>query len=216
MPVDPSVAFNTLVANPGEFLKRYPVRIFGATAASGVAQYVLSNRAASFRPGRILGTLNMHATESFDIRSAAIVVGPGGGHRFQAHSVHMDVGTAAMGFYRLDGAGPNIMLTGQLSGCSFVMMPAGVGSIDVAHIKPHQISGKAMHANLGGAFANAAIYGDSTQGGFYDSDSRVVSIVGVRSGGQWRIYAQKQKPGHAMDYSIKSVYQIFPTKQKLT
>ena len=128
----------------------------------------------------------------------------------------MDVGTAAMGFYRLDATGPNIMLTGQLSGCSFVMMPAGPGWLDVAHVKPQQITGKALHANLGGALANAAIYGDSTEGGFYDSDTRVVSIVGVRSGGQWRIYAQKQKPGHAMDYSIKSLYQIFPTKRKLS
>ena len=215
MPITPAIAYNTLVANPGDFLRRYPVRIFGATAASGVAMYVMDNRGQSRRPGSVLGTLNMHTTESFDVRSAAIVFG-GNGHPFSAHSVHMDVGTGAMGFYRLDGTGPNIMVTGQLSGCSFVMMPVGANDVDVAHIKPHQITGKTLHDNLSNTFANAVIYGDSKDGGFYDSDTRVVSIVGVRFAGEWRMYAQKQKPGTSYDYSIKSVYQIYPTKEKIS
>src|SRR5689334_15696316 len=106
MPIDPAVAYNTLVANPSQFLRRYPVRIFGYTGASGQWRYFISNRGQSMRPGSRLGTLSMHATESFDIRAAGPggappIAGGGGGHPFDALSIHMDVGLPNMGFYRL-------------------------------------------------------------------------------------------------------------------
>ena len=78
MPIAPNVAFNDLTNNVTGFLKKYPVRIFGATAASGVVAYCLKNRGASFRPGSVLGTLSMKATESFDIRAMAAIAAVGG------------------------------------------------------------------------------------------------------------------------------------------
>jgi hypothetical protein len=217
MPIDPAVAYNTLLANPGEFLKRYPVRIFGATLPSGVTNYFLFNRGASMRPGSRLGTLRMHATESFDIRAAGALAGalPGAAnHPFLAHSVHMDVGAAAMGFYHLPAGAPNIMVTGQLSGCSFVMVPAGVGQVDVAHVQPQNQTGQALYGNITGAIPNAQVYGASGTRGNYDSADRRASIIGVFAAGQWRIYAQKQEIASG-DYHIKSVYQIYPNRQKL-
>lgn len=220
MPITPAIAFNTLLANPGAFLKRYPVRIFGATAASGVAGYTMLNRnpGASMRPGSVLGTLNMHTTESFEIRSNAAlgaVGGGAGGHAFQAHSIHMDAGTTNMGFYRLGaGAGPTIVVTGQLSGCSFVMLPVAAGVVDVAHVRPQGQTGQALQAALATAMPNAQIYGASGASGNYDSADRFASIIGVRFAGVWRIYAQKQD-ANAGDFRIKSAYQIYPNRQKL-
>lgn len=221
MAIDPAVAYNTLVANPGEFLRRFPVRIFGYTGASGQWRYFLSNRGQSMRPGSRLGTLNMHATESFDIRAggpggAAPIAGGGGGHPFDALSVHMDVGRAAMGFYRLGAGGLSIMVTGQLSGCAFVMVNAGPGQVDVAHVKPQGQTGKALYDEIVTNNPNAQVYGASDTTGNYNSDDRVASIIGVLSGGDWKIFAQKQLQQSGTDYRIKSVYQIYPTRTKIS
>jgi hypothetical protein len=213
MPIAPNVAFNDLTNNVTGFLKKYPVRIFGATAASGVVAYCLKNRGASFRPGSVLGTLSMKATESFDIRAMAAIAAVGGvgnGQVFNAHSVHMDLNQAAMHFYNLDNAGPNIMVTGQLSGCSFVMRAGAAGSVDVAHVSPAGTTGALLIAALQAAFPAALIYGV----GSYDSNDRVVSILGVRGGTGWRIFAQKHDATSG-DYRIKSVYQIWPARLKL-
>ncbi len=159
----------------------------------------------------------MHGTEAFEIRAPGAlgaVGGGAGGHAFQAHSIHMDVGTGNMGFYRLGAAGPTVMITGQLSGCSFVMSPVAAGVVDVAHVQPQGQTGQALQATLAAAVPNAEIYGAAGTGGNYDSADRRASIVGVRFGGAWRIYAQKQDAlaGH---YRLKSVYQIYPSRQKL-
>lgn len=219
MAIDTSVAYNTLVANPADFLRKYPVRIFGHTGASGPWRYYLLNKGQSKRPGSVLGTLRMHDTESFEMRANGgpmMAVGFGNGeHPFDAHSVHMDVGLPNMGFYRL-GAGVNIMVTGQLSGCSFVMIPAGAGQVDVAHVKPSAQTGQNLYDNIVANNPNAQIYGAAGTRGNYDSDDRVASIIGVRSGGGWKIYAQKQLQMSGTDYRIKSVYQIYPTRTKVS
>jgi hypothetical protein len=212
MPLDPHVTYNVLIANVPGFLKNYPVRIFGSTAASGVTAYCLLNRGASMRPGSKLGTWSMKATESFDIRAMAgigAVGGVGNGHVFNAHSVHMDLGQAAMAFYRLDNTGPNIMVTGQLSGCSFVMTAAAGGTIDVAHVKPVGITAATLLTNLTAANPGALIYG----AGAYDPNDRTVSIIGARDAAGWRVYAQKHDATSG-DYRIKSVYQIWPARVK--
>lgn len=218
MPLLPAVSYLTMIANPGGFLKNYPVRIFGDAGASGIAIYTMINRGASKRPDSFWGTRKLHDTESFDIRSAAAMgaIAPGhGGHAFPAHSIHMDVGAGAMAFYTLGAAGPNIMVTGQLSGCSFVMVPGAVlGQVDVAHVQPHGMSGQILHGALTGAIAHAQVYGASATRGNYDGNDRAASIIGVRTGAIWRIYAQKQDRTEA-DRRIVSVYQIYPNRQKL-
>jgi hypothetical protein len=165
-----------------------------------------------------MGKFNLHATESFAIRSAAAMMAiPAGhnGHAFQAHSIHMDVGTGAMAFYLLGAGGPSIMVTGQLSGCSFVMIPDAVaGHVRVAHVQPQGMTGQALYTQLTAGVANAQIYGASATTGNYDAADRAASIIGCRTGGQWCIYAQKQDRGTG-DYRIKSVYQIYPNRQKL-
>ena len=187
MPLDTAVAYNTLIANPGEFLRRYPIRIFGHTGASGQWRYFLLNKGQSMRPGSVLGTLRMHQTESFEIRAQGGPMGAIGpvhsGHGFDAHSVHMDVGRANMGYYRLGPGAMNVMVTGQLSGCAFVMLPAGAGQVDVAHVKPSAQTGNALYDEIVANNPGVQIYGASGTKGNYDSDDRVASIIGVRSGG---------------------------------
>jgi hypothetical protein len=155
----------------------------------------------------------MKATESFDIRAMAAIAAVGGvgnGRVFNAHSIHMDGGIAAMGFYNLGIGGPDIMVTGQLSGCSFIMVAAAAGTVNVAHVHPTGTTGALLRAALIAANPGAQIYGV----GHYDSNDRTVSIMGVRTGTAWRIYAQKHDSTTG-DYRIKSVYQIWPNRSKL-
>jgi hypothetical protein len=216
MPMAPAVAFAQLTNNVETFLKRYPVRIFGAVAASAVRGYYLENRGNSFRPGSFWGTHNWHATESFNIRDPAVMAAAGPNHAFFAHSIHMDTGVAAMGFYRLDNTGPAIMVTGQLSGCSFVVQPAGGNDLDVAHVQPVPgATGIALAGTLDAALPNAFIYGATGEGGFYTGANRTVSIIGIRNpAGQWSLYAQKHDRTTG-DFRIRSVYRIHPDHSKL-
>jgi hypothetical protein len=215
-PINPPVAFMSLTNNSEHFLKRYPTRIFGDVNASAAAQYALENRGDSARPGSILGTHNFHTTESFNIRATASGLHAANSHIFMAHSIHMDLGAAAMGFYRLDGTGPNIMVTGQLSGCAFVIQPAGGNDLDVAHIKPTGgTTGAVLAANMTAAHPGAFVYGATAGRGFYDSGDRKVSIFGFRdAGGVWTLYAQKHDATTG-DYRIRSVYRIHPNHTKL-
>lgn len=213
VPIPAASAYNLLLSNPQNFLKRFPVKIFGANRPSGVANYAMLNRGASMRPGSVLGKLRMHETESFDIKPTSFLGQGHGGHTFSAHLVRMDEGTANMNFYRLDASGPPIMLTGELSGCSMVMLPATGGHVEVAHVRPRQQTGQQLYGTLNAALPNAEIYGASGTSGHYDSDDRCVSIIGVRAGGQWFLFAQKKLAG--ADGHIRSVYQIFPDKTKL-
>jgi hypothetical protein len=218
MAINPAAAVGILLASPVQFLKRFPVRIFGDMGASRPVTYTMLNRnpGASKRPGFVLGTMNMHDTEVLEIRSpAAMAAAAGaGGSVFNAHSIHMDAGSAGMNFYLLDGTGPAIMVTGQLSGCSFVMLPAGAGHVNVAHVQPQGQTGAALQGTLANGLPNAQIYGAAGTTGNYDSSDRVASVIGVRIAGQWRIYAQKQDAGSG-DYRIRSVYQIYPSRQKV-
>jgi hypothetical protein len=205
-----------LERDPDGFLRTYPIKIFGATSASGVQSYAMINRGVSLRPGHILGTHRMHETESFDIRSVAAMgaIGPlTARYAFLAHSIHMDLGTAQMKFYRLGAGGPPIMVTGELSGCSFVMVDAGGGQVDVAHVKPTGQIGKDLFGNLS-RVKDFVVYGAGGTHGNYDSDTRLASIVGVRDGAQWRIFAQKRDKD-AEDIRIVSAYQVYPKRQKL-
>jgi hypothetical protein len=216
MPMNPTDAFNLLVnRNSTEnFLKTYPVRVFGNTHDSGVAQFVIRNRGDSFRPGSVMRTHNMHATESFELHPNSAFHMPSE-HIFPAHSIHMDLGVNQLGFYKLFASGPNVMVTGQLSGCSFVINPSADGGIYVAHIKPVGQTGAQLAAILTHTYPQAFVYGASAEHGYYDSDDRVVSIIGIRDGGNaWSIYAQKQD-AETRDYRILSVYKIHPNHSKL-
>ena len=216
MPIAPAVAFNSLQNTPVTYLKTYPTRIFGATAASGVCNYGLGNRGNSHRPGTVLGTNNMHDTESFNIRSTASGLVDGGDQVFNAHSIHMDVGAAALGFYLLPSVGgPDIMVTGQLSGCAFVISPvAGGNNLNVAHVQPQAVNSTTLRNNLAAAHPNGFVYGASDRRGYYDGATRAVSIVGIRAAGSWTLYAQKQDRASG-DYSIKSVWEIYPRHRKV-
>lgn len=223
----PADAHARLLSNPEDFLKRFPIKMFGtgANTPSGESHYAIVNRdprplEVSKRPSSVFGKVILHDTESFDIKPASLLGPNDHGHQFQAHSIHMDEGAAAMNPYRLDANGPSIMVTGELSGCSIVMRPVQGGGVDIAHVKPRPTqagqnggpstpaqTGQELYDELKGTHSDAKIYGASGTSGQYDSADRRVSLIGVRTHGQWSLFAQKV---NSTDRRIRSVHQIFP------
>lgn len=212
MPLTGQQALTSLTAHPRTFLKRYPVRIAGANLPSGVVPYWIWYWQASQRPGSVLKTLRMHATDAFRMSSQAVMAGPNP-HNFNAHSVFMAQSNVPIVLYPIAvGAAPNILVTGALSGCSFIVNTGpNPGDIACAHLQPNGESGHQLHARLKPLYNY--VYGLErydhtipTLGG--PRRDRNVTIIGVRVGGRWKIYAQKMDLSN--QYAIRSVHRIYP------
>lgn len=109
--------------------------------------------------------------------------------------------------YPLTG-GPDLMITGQLTGCTFVTANSG-GSTLVAHIQPggSRGSGQELRDKVlkDGRFKN---YPNQTVSVFGVGDYQGAAyVVGVRIGGQWQLYGQ-MVTGPGTNAQITSVKRI--------
>lgn len=201
----PSTALANLQQNPENFLKRHPlVNTFDCTAHGLTNCYIRNDRTDARRPGSVMGTHNFHSAESFNLE----MVGPANayGHSFPVHGVHMTQSSAGPNWYAMDNTGPAIMLTAKLTGCTFIVRAGATpGSIEATHLQPHQESGLALDQRM--QIGGQAAYGRLK----YDFAKRVVNVIGVRSGGVWRVWVQKLEKGAGKKPTIRSVHRIWPT-----
>lgn len=197
----PGTALQNLKAQPRQFLTHFPIQNNFDPNASGQAQVFIFNGVAGQRPGSVLGTSNMHSTETFTIQPRAGQLGEG--NPFWVHGLHTGQSSAGPVWYTLDGSGPDIMLTAKLTGCTFVARPGpAAGSVEVTHLMPHQETGLALNQRMN-------IPGQQAYGRLkYDFNVRSVNVVGVRVGGRWKIYVQKLEK---QNMAIRSVHRIYPT-----
>lgn len=127
------------------------------------------------------------------------------------------VHAATVGNYtQLDGdlvpyGGHRLMITTLLNGCSFCCT-ASLGGVLMKHIKP---DGTLSHSQLAQALDTQGAFQGHTHGelvffgsgGFgYDEGSEDVTIIGVRDGTVWKVYAQVHHRGAR---SIKRVVKFF-------
>lgn len=212
-------AINKLKTTPGTFLRYNQVSIAGDPGASGVSQYVASMlddikvvkgkivpRYDNYRPGKILGNLRKHGTRKVSIGphgGGAVAVGA---TTFNAHSVQM-VGEGATAIPAIAGyllpvpSAHILMVTGMLTGCSFVVLDTGNGIL-AAHIQPNPGNAVGLRTSIlaNGHFAGhpgaaVSVYGDYGTGGGggamgYDHMSERITVTGAFLGGAWSIYAQ--------------------------
>jgi len=227
MPITPAQALQMLQNDTEAFLNRYPIRIFGdPTGSSASANYRIEDATGQLpqgsvpqRPGSILRHLHHHDTQLFHIKAGVSIV-PGqnapGSAWFMAHSVKMwDSGSPQnIQPYTLPAAGgPNLMVTGELTGCAFAIHDNGNGSLVVAHVKPHTLRpGEHPSAALRAVPLQNSLqanpYWHVVYGGKdYSPGTRRVAIVGRRTNTGWKIYAQKLE--NAMPHNIRKVKRIF-------
>ena len=202
MKITAEEALTRLLRTPREFLNYYPIRIWGSRLR-GSSEYVIKDsEQASRRPGAILGTLRTHETQLFTMKP--INTSPDG-YSFNAHSIKMFQMNRPdkVEVYNLNGTGPEIMVTGQLSGCSFaISINRSNNSLDVVHIQPDANGGVILQSTLERISSWDIVYGRRNY-----SEQEAVSIVGVRIGVDWQIYAQKQNR-QSEDYRVKQVSRL--------
>lgn len=150
------------------------------------------------RAGRILGRARMHNSKNFkfspnqqDItgESAQLMVW----HVDVASSANINIGAIPSLPVSRNG-GPDIVVTTLLNGCTFACEPTA-NAVNMAHIQP---TGGATAASLetdvlnNGSVGGGGVPATNVFGGerCYTAASNDVTIIGVRNGAQWQIYAQ--------------------------
>jgi hypothetical protein len=120
---------------------------------------------------------------------------------------------AAMDYY-VAGAGGNYLTTGGLSGCCFAWCETG-GNLRCIHVLPHgdlpaggRMTGPVLQTNLGaiGRFQGMPGQVLSTFGAT-DYGARRASVIGVRTVGSWKLFAQISSDSFN---TITEVWQIHP------
>ena len=162
------------------------ITIGGSVLPSGVVPYFVKK-----------DDLPIHGKESFRIADNAGIVGANA-HQFNAHSIQM-IRTANVPplnqivGYVLDHTGPNLMVTGMLTGCTFVMKAnANRTAVRCAHLQPAQNMGADLNIRC---VNTAAFVGDAGPvrafGRLKYADNTACTVIGVRRpAGAWDIYAQ--------------------------
>jgi len=161
-------------------------------------------------------------------------VGAANGHAFNALNVPMQSeeqnGVTMVVLPALNGltlpaiGGPSIMVTGQLSGCSFVYQPRNDGSVKVAHIQPGQRVGGgeanpkiatsgmslAMDLSHSGKFVGSTddvnVFGSNYYQHQHNDGVSRCTVLGIRRLNGWNFYAQIYTQ---QGRSVKTAVQFF-------
>ena len=206
----PTQALTNLQNDPKFFLMNYHLMIVRTMHTSGPSPYwfggvgyvdlqdkIVYDRTA--RPGSILGSWNKHNSKNFKFspNKQDLVGNPVrvmAWHVDVSQSTKIDIGNIpSLPVSRCGG--PSIVLTTLLNGCTFVYEPTE-HCVLMAHVQPTAgTNAEKLETDImkDGALANGAgVTAKHTFGGDqgYTAADNDVTIIGVRSGQQWRLFAQ--------------------------
>ena len=231
--MDSAAALAKLRNHPADFLKHYPVKCAGSTApnqnAVNFRQYNLNKYGGDMPTptGQVTGHRGATRPGLFghqrQIATFKLEPGPtvNGANIPQAHVVPMvnhnsaiygclnlNGNITAMPYYCLDATGDGIMVTGELSNCVFCWAVQGA-DLWCIHVQPvGGITPVALQLALStnGRFAAAPHAPLATFGrGQYPTGR--ASVIGVRSGGTWSLYAQTSQDSFS---TLGGGYRIYP------
>jgi hypothetical protein len=213
MPLPTGATFLTEIQNsPLDFLRQYHLKIVGkgGEAEGGVVEFAFSDRNDAYTGFTKLPGQTKQRTS---IKLAPIGSGDRAGdflvndnHRIWAHYVPMRKAADTLTYaYRMPwpgdnqgtNANPNLMLTSEISGCTFAIGPLGGNTRAVIHIQPDRAITPAAARNthqqgtvdrIIGTANRHLLFSRDTHGNDYASNR--MSVVGVRRDGVWSFYAQ--------------------------
>lgn len=203
-PVNVNLALAELGSRPNHFLKRNPIRIAGDPAGNGNYSVADLMRPRAHRAPRRLLPRKSASSTGLDFRNTQAGLGAGV-VPLSVHCVPMFPWAGAPVWTNIAPPLPGqqrFIVTGQLSGCSFVVEQLGGGNIRCAHARPTAaLNGPALRAAIAGLGGNT-VYGTGTE---YNAATERVSIIGVanHTAATWDFYAQRCDPND--DYSITGV-----------
>lgn len=232
-----SQAVRDLFADPAYFLKYYPVKSAGArhpnAGQAHCVQYHLGKQdgdtpghVGATRPGRVLGSLWTHEISSFRLAEQSFMAGvnPTGVQGLVVPMVNynsdadrcpnLSGDVTKMPHYVVDNSA-NLMVTGELSGCTFVWLERGDGAtLWATHVRPTGLTGGELHKKIKdeGRFDADTATRLSTFGRMDYPDQRErATVIGVRVHGKWKLFAQISDDGLK---TITGAFQLHPGEQR--
>jgi hypothetical protein len=104
--------------------------------------------------------------------------------------------------------GPDIMFTSKLSGCRFAVGSDAQGAVLVSHVQPDlTIAQGQRQTNLANAVTNSFLAAPQTFG-LNATYTQMASVIGVRTGQNWRFYQQASQAGPQYSYVISHITTI--------
>jgi hypothetical protein len=223
----PTQALALLRQHPRRFLRNYHLMVVRAVGVSGQTAYNFGAQGIvdlqgrtiydrTPRPGRYLGTWRMHNSKNFIFtpHAGAIV-----GASLNVQVWHVDVSpshTIALGAIPSlpvsRNAGPDIVVTTLLNGCSFVCEP-DANDVLMAHVQPTGgITAGALETGIlntgilvgGGGAVVQTVFGGAR---CYTAMNDDVTIVGVRRAQQWQMFAQIHPRGQRQVTQVSQFFQ---------
>ena len=205
----PSGALSDLRSNPKRFLQEYYLKTSRSTVTGEtpywLSAYTQANVAGQIeyerapRPGRFLGNLHTHNSKLFKLEPYDLAPRPAGqGMIVSAHHVPVVHSNAliinAMQGTQVPRGGADIMVTTLLNGCTFVCQEVG-NNVLMAHVQPIGLKGNQLATNITntGAFNIPGAQAGPLRSfgpGAYNSQTEEATIIGVRAGRKWRVFAQ--------------------------
>jgi hypothetical protein len=195
----PAQALNALTDTTDYFLKHCSLVAAGDPGASRVTNYGIHYH-PSYVPPPDGATVTGFPIFKVAFQGLLAGVAPPV-HVFPAHSVQMvnyntlavPPGTAPVPLngYTLGGGGPALMVTGQLSGCVFCILPVG-NTVLCAHVRPTGIDAKALQTLLMNRGRFVGHPGSALRCFGRREYPEYATVVGVRKGAAWQIWAQVQ------------------------
>ncbi len=202
MPLDAATVLNELWANPLDFLRHFHLSIAGGdnTVPSGEATFVysdLNNTVSGFTTGLsgLVGKTKDRPQIRFTLRPGPAKEDPDiGADEFNAHYVAMKQidDQPQTTHYALPDDGPDLMLTSQLSGCTFGIGSAANGARLVSHIQRGEgFTAVDQHDAVTGGLVHGVdrVFERQSDRTYGDARNRA-TVIGLRANGGWRFYAQ--------------------------
>jgi len=202
----PQTALYQLRRSPAVFLRNYAVTIFGG-AVSGQRTVPFGHHPTQPRGA---GAPN----EAFRFGQPVVYSTSSTPQNLAVHNVRMipnteSIDLADLEAYSLGAGGPDIMVTGQLSDCSFAVLSAG-GNHLVAHVqsggvrvRPAELKAILQRTGRFHGHADQRLNRVFGRGDY----TCLASVLGVRVGGQWQIYAQHYT-GSGVTFRITDVTRL--------
>lgn len=185
--------------DPLGFLRTNLLSIAGASQSNARLYYfgfhdqfqrsATTNEGFKFAPDQVFVRSSVAGTDGKSTTAVSV-------HNVRMIPSNEDVDLSDIEAYTLGAGGPDLMVTGQLSGCVFAVQQQP-GGLVVAHIQPggKRQSGPMLRESirLMGRFRG---HGRVTRVFGVGKDYPVrAHVVGVRTGGTWHLYAQQVASG---------------------
>lgn len=192
-------ALYRLRTDPLGFLRSNLLSIAGAGQSSARVYYfgfhnnfvrsAMTNEGFKFSPDRVFVSSDISGLDGKSTTAVSV-------HNVRMIPSSEDVDLSDIEAYTLGPGGPDLMVTGQLSGCVLAVQQVPAGLV-VAHIQPggRRQAGPMLRESirLMGRFRG---HGRVTRAFGIGKDYSVrAHVVGVRTGGTWHLYAQQVSGG---------------------